>query len=364
MDSRRFIVTGGAGFIGSALARRILGTTCHRVLVVDNLTYASNLESLRTVARNPRFQFVCADICDAASMQETIQTFRPDVVMNLAAETHVDRSIDGPTAFVETNVKGTFVLLQAVLEYWETLLEPKRDNFRFHHVSTDEVFGSLGPSGSFTEKSPYRPNSPYAATKAASDHLVRAWGQTYGLPVVISNSSNNFGPFQFPEKLMPTVILKALAGDSIPVYGAGANVRDWLYVDDHAAALMHVAEKGRVGESYNLGAECERANLDVVREICRTLDEMAPNLTLGSYERLVEFVVDRPGHDFRYALDSSRARRELGWTPTETFTSGVRKTVRWYLDNRAWWEQVRSEVYNGERLGLGPRVPLRRSWGR
>lgn len=352
MKASRYIVTGGAGFIGSAVARLLLRDPHREVLVIDKLTYAGTRDSLREIWDESRFRFLRADICDGAAMLEAFRAFLPDVVMHLAAESHVDRSIDGPAAFVETNIGGTFVLLQAALQYLETVKGTARDWFRFHHISTDEVFGSLGADASFTEDSNYRPNSPYAATKAASDHLVRAWHRTYGLPIVLSNCSNNFGPFQFPEKLMPTVILNALAGCSIPVYGQGKNVRDWLYVEDHAEALMMVAEQGHPGESYNIGANCERTNLEVVRQICAVLDDLAPRPGGKTHDQLIEFVTDRPGHDFRYAIDATRIRRELGWSPRETFETGVRKTVMWYLDNRAWWDGVRSQAYAGERLGL------------
>jgi len=356
---KRFVITGGAGFIGSAVVRQLLRRTPHHVLVVDKLTYAGSSDTIQAVRNDPRFKFWRADICDFTVVQEVFHTFRPDVVLHLAAETHVDRSIDGPGAFVQTNIHGTFVLLQAALRYWNGLKGDAHDAFRFHHVSTDEVFGSLGATGVFTEESPYRPNSPYAATKAASDHLVRAWHHTYGLPVIVSNCSNNYGPFQFPEKLMPMVILNALGGRAIPVYGRGANVRDWLYVDDHADALVQIAEKGRVGYGYNVGANCERTNLDVVRQICQTLDQLLPDQSCGPRERLIEFVPDRPGHDFRYATDTSRMRNELGWAPVESFESGVRKTVSWYLDNREWWDRIWRQTYQGQRLGLGRVVPPR-----
>jgi dTDP-glucose 4,6-dehydratase len=349
---RRFLVTGGAGFIGSAFVRHAVAATDHHVLVVDKLTYAGNLDSLVPVKDHPHFQFVRADIADAAAMKAALADFQPDVILHLAAESHVDRSIDGPAAFVETNVVGTFVLLQQALGYWRALPKVKADGFRFHHVSTDEVFGSLGAHGLFSEDSPYRPNSPYSASKAASDHLVRAWHHTYGLPVLISNCSNNFGPCHFPEKLIPLIILNALEGKPLPVYGKGENVRDWLYVEDHARALLVIAERGRVGESYNVGANCERANIAVVRAICALMDELAPD-AIGPRERLITFVADRPGHDLRYAMDARKLREELGWAPQETFESGLRKTVEWYLTNRPWWERIRTQVYRGERLGAG-----------
>ena len=350
--TKRFLVTGGAGFIGSAFVRHALAATEHHVLVLDKLTYAGNLESLAPVKDHPRFKFVRADIADAMAMRKTLADFQPDVILHLAAESHVDRSIDGPAAFVQTNMVGTFVLLQQALGYWRTLPKTKAERFRFHHVSTDEVFGSLDAQGLFSEDSPYRPNSPYSASKAASDHLVRAWHHTYGLPVVISNCSNNFGPCHFPEKLIPLTILNALEGKPLPVYGKGENVRDWLYVEDHARALLSIAERGRVGESYNVGANCERANIAVVRAICALMDELAPD-AVGPRERLITFVADRPGHDLRYAMDARKLRAELGWAPQETFESGLRKTVEWYLTNRPWWERIRANVYRGERLGAG-----------
>jgi dTDP-glucose 4,6-dehydratase len=350
--TKRFLVTGGAGFIGSAFVRHALAATDHHVLVVDKLTYAGNLDSLAPVKDHPRFKFVRADIADAAKMRAALTDFQPDVVLHLAAESHVDRSIDGPAEFVQTNVVGTFVLLQQALGYWRTLPSSKAEHFRFHHVSTDEVFGSLAADGLFNEDSPYRPNSPYSASKAASDHLVRAWHHTYGLPVVISNCSNNFGPCHFPEKLIPLTILNALEGKPLPVYGKGENVRDWLYVEDHARALLLIAERGRVGHGYNVGADCERSNIAVVRAICALMDELAPD-SIGPHERLITFVADRPGHDLRYAMDARKIRQELGWVPQETFATGLRKTVAWYLTNRAWWERIRSSVYRGERLGAG-----------
>jgi dTDP-glucose 4,6-dehydratase len=350
--TKRFLVTGGAGFIGSAFVRHALAAADHHVLVVDKLTYAGNLDSLAPIKDHPRFKFVRADIADAAKMRATLADFQPDVILHLAAESHVDRSIDGPAEFVATNIVGSFVLLQQALGYWRTLPSGKAAHFRFHHVSTDEVFGSLDADGSFNEDSPYRPNSPYSASKAASDHLVRAWHHTYGLPVIISNCSNNFGPCHFPEKLIPLTILNALEGKPLPVYGKGENVRDWLYVEDHARALLLIAERGRIGHGYNVGADCERSNIAVVRAICALMDELAPN-SIGPRERLITFVADRPGHDLRYAIDARKIRQELGWAPQETFETGLRKTVGWYLANRAWWERIRSNVYRGERLGAG-----------
>ena len=350
--SRRFLVTGGAGFIGSALVRHLIHETDHQVLVLDKLTYAGNLQSLAPVARDSRYSFVRADICNSAKVREIFQSYRPDVVIHLAAESHVDRSIVGPAAFIQTNIVGTYVLLEAVLEYWRALSLPGRDGFRFHHVSTDEVFGSLPARGYFTETTGYDPRSPYSASKAASDHLVRCWHHTYGLPVLITNCSNNYGPYHFPEKLIPLTIINALEGAKLPIYGNGSNVRDWLYVEDHARALLAVANSGRSGETYCIGSRSEMTNLDVVRAICALLDELAPSNVIGGHETLIEFVTDRPGHDLRYAIDPTRIRTELGWQPRETFESGLRKTVEWYLTNRSWWQRIRSGVYRGERIGV------------
>ena len=350
--SRRFLVTGGAGFIGSAVVRHIIRETPHQVLVVDKLTYAGNLDSLAPVSNDPRYAFERADIADATKMRELFERYRPDAVMHLAAESHVDRSIDGPGEFIQTNVVGTFTLLQSALGYWRTLPGAERDAFRFHHVSTDEVFGSLGEDGLFCETTAYDPRSPYSASKAASDHLVRAWHHTYGLPVVVTNCSNNYGPYHFPEKLIPLIIINALEGLALPVYGQGANVRDWLFVDDHARALLTVVTKGTVGETYCVGGRCEKANIDVVRTICALMDELAPSAKIGPRESLISYVADRPGHDMRYAIDASRIAADLGWEPQETFESGLRKTVEWYLANRTWWERIRSGVYRGERLGV------------
>ncbi len=353
LPPKRILVTGGAGFIGSAVARHLIAETDHQVLVLDKLTYAGNLDSLRPVENNPRYGFVQADILDAPRMREVMASFRPDLVMHLAAESHVDRSIDGPGAFIQTNVVGTYTLLQAALAHWQSLSGAEREAFRFHHVSTDEVFGSLGQEGYFTESTAYDPRSPYSASKAASDHLVRAWHHTFGLPVVVSNCSNNYGPYHFPEKLIPLVILNALEGKPLPVYGDGSNVRDWLYVEDHARALVRIAEAGRVGESYNVGGHNEKTNLEVVRTICSVLDGIAPDARIGPRDGLITFVKDRPGHDKRYAIDPGKMERELGWAPQETFETGLAKTVRWYLDNRSWWERIRSGVYQGQRLGAG-----------
>ena len=349
-------MTGGAGFIGSAVVRRIVDHTPHKAVVVDALTYAGNLDSLASVSGSDRFMFERGDITDQTHMAALLDRHRPDVIMNLAAESHVDRSIDGPGAFLRTNIMGTFGLLQAALAYWRGLDAAGKAAFRFHHISTDEVFGSLGPEGAFREDSPYQPNSPYSASKAGSDHLVRAWHHTYGLPTLLTNCSNNYGPYHFPEKLIPLVILNALEGKPLPVYGKGENVRDWLYVDDHARALLTVIERGKPGESYNIGGRNERRNIDVVRRICALLDEMTPDPAIGPREALISFVTDRPGHDGRYAIDASRMEGELGWKAEENFESGLRKTVRWYLDNRHWWERVRNGGYRGERLGLEPAI--------
>jgi dTDP-glucose 4,6-dehydratase len=349
--TKRFLITGGAGFIGSAVVRHLIRNTPHRVLVIDKLTYAGNLDSLAPVSGDPRYQFDCADICDEQRVRDLFDAFRPDIVMHLAAESHVDRSIDGPGAFIRTNIVGTFTLLQVALAYVKRHAE--RSDFRFHHISTDEVFGSLGSDGYFSEETPYNPNSPYAASKASADHLVRAWSRTYDLPVVISNSSNNYGPYHFPEKLIPLTIINALEGKSLPVYGTGSNVRDWLYVEDHVQALLLIAERGVIGQSYNVGGASEVSNLAVVREICSLVDELAPDAGVGQRERLITHVVDRPGHDFRYALDTKKIHNDLGWSPRESFQSGLRKTVAWYLANREWWRRIRLGVYHGERLGIG-----------
>ncbi|RDD62262.1 dTDP-glucose 4,6-dehydratase [Ferruginivarius sediminum] len=349
--AKRILITGGAGFIGSAMVRLLIAETDSAVINLDKLTYAANPDAVAEVAGNPRYSFVEADIADAPRMAEVLARHAPDLVMNLAAETHVDRSIDGPADFISTNVVGTQVLLDAVRRYWEGLDGARRAAFRFHHISTDEVYGSLGVTGAFTEETAYAPNSPYAASKAASDHLVRAWHKTYGLPVVITNCSNNYGPWQFPEKLIPLVVTKALDGEALPIYGRGENVRDWLHVDDHARGLLLAATEGRIGEHYNIGGGAERRNIEVVRAICDILDELSPRSDGRPYREQITFVADRPGHDLRYAVDSGKIRRELGWAPAETFESGLRKTVRWYLDNAAWWRRIRRERYDGQRLG-------------
>ena len=350
--SKRFLITGGAGFIGSAVVRHLIGATQHRVCVVDKLTYAGNLASLAPVADSPRYSFVRADVADAAKMKEVLFGFRPDVVMHLAAESHVDRSIDGPADFIQTNIIGTYVLLETALAYWRALPKAAQRDFRFHHISTDEVFGSLDARGCFNETTAYAPRSPYSASKAASDHLVRSWHHTYGLPVLVTNCSNNYGPYHFPEKLIPLTIINGLEGKTLPVYGTGSNVRDWLYVEDHARALLAVVAGGKIGETYCIGGRSERTNLDVVKAVCALLDELAPSAAIGSRENLITFVVDRPGHDLRYAIDPARIGGELGWQPHETFETGLRKTVQWYLANRTWWQRIRDHVYTGERLGV------------
>ncbi len=346
----RILVTGGAGFIGSAVTRHIISRTDDEVCVLDKLTYAGNLDSLAPVAADPRYAFVRADICDRKAVDRVFTEFAPDAVMHLAAESHVDRSIDGPAAFIETNVVGTFTMLEAALAYWRSLDAAKKDGFRFLHISTDEVFGSLGREGLFREDTPYAPNSPYSASKAGSDHLVRAWRETYGLPTVTTNCSNNYGPYHFPEKLIPLTILNALEGKPLPVYGRGENVRDWLFVDDHAEALTLVVRKGEIGQTYNVGGRNEKRNIDVVESICSILDEIRPQGG-RSHKELITFVTDRPGHDARYAIDCLKIERELGWAPEETFESGLRKTVQWYIDNPEWWGAIRSGKYRGERLG-------------
>ena len=344
----KILVTGGAGFIGSAVVRHIIQDTDNTVLNVDKLTYAGNLESLATVVDNSRYQFSQTDICDRAALDQLFETFQPDAVMHLAAESHVDRSITGPAAFIETNIIGTYQLLEAARHYWNGLAENKKAEFRFHHISTDEVYGDLeGTEDLFLETTPYAPSSPYSASKASSDHLVRAWHRTYGLPVVLTNCSNNYGPYHFPEKLIPLVILNALAGKPLPVYGNGAQIRDWLYVEDHARALYKVVTEAEVGETYNIGGHNEQQNIDVVKAICNLLEELAPNKPEGiaNYHDLITYVKDRPGHDLRYAIDASKIKKDLGWVPVETFESGLRKTVEWYLANQEWVKHVQSGEY-------------------
>jgi dTDP-glucose 4,6-dehydratase len=352
----RILVTGGAGFIGSALIRQLIQHTEHEVLNLDKLTYAGNLESLASIATNTRYELVQADIADQARVSAVLARFEPEAIMHLAAESHVDRSIDGPAAFIQTNIVGTYSLLEATRAYWQDLPEPRRSAFRLHHVSTDEVYGDLSPGDApFTEHSAYAPSSPYSASKAASDHLVRAWQRTYGLPVLLSHCSNNYGPFHFPEKLIPRIILNALAGQPLPVYGDGLQVRDWLYVDDHVQALLAVLMRGTVGETYAIGGHNEQSNLEVVRSVCALLDELAPQHrgNVATYAELIRFVEDRPGHDRRYAIDAGKLERELGWTPRETLASGLRKTVQWYLANPDWCRHVQDGSYQGQRLGLG-----------
>ncbi|MNQ35462.1 dTDP-glucose 4,6-dehydratase 2 [compost metagenome] len=350
--SSRIIVTGGAGFIGSAVVRHLIDNTTHEVANLDKLTYAGNLESLLSVADSPRYCFYQVDICDSAALDKVFAEFQPTAVMHLAAESHVDRSIDGPAEFIQTNIVGTYTLLEAARRYWNSLESEAKVAFRFHHISTDEVYGDLeGTDDLFTETTSYAPSSPYSASKASSDHLVRAWQRTYGLPTLVTNCSNNYGPFHFPEKLIPHVILNALAGKPLPVYGDGSQIRDWLYVEDHARALVEVVTKGEVGETYNIGGHNEKRNLEVVHTICDLLDELVPAADGRSYRELITFVKDRPGHDRRYAIDASKIQCELGWVPQESFETGIRKTVRWYLDNRDWWQRVLSGDYRLGRLG-------------
>ena len=358
MYDETLLVTGGAGFIGSCLVRHLVGSTDARVVNVDKLTYAGNLDSLAPVAGNERHILERVDICDGPSLRGLLERHRPSAIIHLAAESHVDRSIDGPAVFIDTNILGTFTLLEEARRYHDSLSGEQAGSFRFLHVSTDEVYGSLGAEGYFDETTPYHPNSPYSASKAGSDHLVRAWHHTYQLPTLVTNCSNNYGPYQFPEKLIPLMIIKALRGEPLPVYGQGENVRDWLYVEDHVRALLRVLERGRPGETYCIGGRTERRNLEVVESVCDLLDELAPDPKLYPRRRLIRFVEDRPGHDLRYAIDCGRMERELGWKPEETFESGLRSTVLWYLENRTWWERVRSGEYRGERLGLGTRLEV------
>lgn len=350
----RILVTGGAGFIGSAVVRHLIQNTPHEVANLDKLTYAGNLESLASISDSPRYRFYRVDICDGTALDTVFAEFKPTAVMHLAAESHVDRSIDGPAEFIQTNVVGTYSLLEAARRYWNGLLADEKSAFRFHHISTDEVYGDLeGTDDLFTETTPYTPSSPYSASKASSDHLVRAWHRTYGLPVLVTNCSNNYGPYHFPEKLIPHMILNALAGKPLPVYGDGSQIRDWLFVEDHARALVEVVTRGKVGETYNIGGHNEKRNLEVVQTLCDLLEELAPNKPEGveRYRDLITFVKDRPGHDLRYAIDASKIERELGWKPQETFESGIRKTVQWYLDNRLWWQRVLNGDYRLGRLG-------------
>jgi len=350
----RIFVTGGAGFIGSAVIRRIIATRpTWSVLNIDKLTYAGNLESLKEVSGSPRYDFRQVDICDKAAISALFDEFKPDGIMHLAAESHVDRSIDGPGEFIQTNIVGTYTLLECSRKYWFTLSESGKKKFRFHHISTDEVYGSLGADGFFTEETSYKPNSPYSASKAASDHLVRAWHETFKLPVVTTNCSNNYGPYHFPEKLIPLVILNALELKPLPIYGKGDNIRDWLFVEDHAEALLTVFEKGQLGETYNIGGNNEKQNIEVVKTICELLNRMRPRGDGKKYEDLITFVADRPGHDHRYAIDASKIKRDLKWIPQETFESGIEKTVKWYLENLVWCRRVQDGTYRRERLGLG-----------
>lgn len=348
----KLLVTGGAGFIGSAVIRHIIANTADSVVNVDKLTYAGNLESLAVVSDSDRYRFEQVDICDRNQLERVFSKHQPDAVMHLAAESHVDRSIDGPAAFIETNIVGTYTLLEVARAYWSRLDDEGKATFRFHHISTDEVYGDLeGPKGLFTEETSYAPGSPYSASKASSDHLVRAWQRTYGMPTLITNCSNNYGPYHFPEKLIPLVILNALEGKALPVYGKGEQIRDWLYVEDHARALYKVVTEGRVGETYNIGGHNEKQNIDVVRTICALLDEMAPSQH-SPYTNLITHVADRPGHDLRYAIDADKIERQLGWRPDETFESGILKTVKWYLDNQEWSRRVQDGSYQRERLGV------------
>lgn len=348
----KILVTGGAGFIGSAVIRYLISQTDATVINVDALTYAGNLSTLEPIADDPRYHFEQINICDAEAIEKTFKKYQPDAVMHLAAESHVDRSIDGPAEFINTNVVGTYIMLEAARRHWQSLPEGEQDAFRFHHISTDEVYGSLGETGLFTEETAYDPSSPYSASKASSDHLVRAWQRTYGLPTLITNCSNNYGPYQYPEKLIPLMIQNALQGKALPIYGKGDNVRDWLYVDDHAKALVTVLTKGVVGETYNIGGHNEKTNIEVVHTLCELLDELVPASAHRPHKSLMTFVTDRPGHDHRYAIDASKIEKELGWKPEETFETGLRKTVEWYITNQAWCKQAVADRYAGERLGL------------
>lgn len=352
---KKFLITGGAGFIGSAVIREIIDNTNHSVVNVDKLTYAGNLDSLESVKDDARYAFEQVDICDAKEIKRVFNEHQPDVVMHLAAESHVDRSIDRPSEFIQTNIVGTYVLLEEARDYWSVLDNNKKDNFKFHHVSTDEVYGDLeGTDDPFTEKTSYAPSSPYSAAKASSDHLVRAWQRTFKFPTLITNCSNNYGPYQFPEKLIPLIILNALQGKDLPIYGNGKQIRDWLYVDDHARALLHVALTGKINQTYNIGGHNELQNIEVVKTVCSILDELVPSKKKGidKYDQLITYVEDRPGHDVRYAIDASKISDELNWTPNETFETGIKKTIQWYLDNNIWCDRVRDGRYSGERLGV------------
>lgn len=349
----RILVTGGAGFIGSALVRHLINNTAHEVLNFDKLTYAGTLTSLASIAASPKYRFKQGDVCDEGAVAAAIADFQPDVITHLAAESHVDRSIDGPSAFIHTNVVGTYTMLAAALDHWRKLPADRALGFRFHHISTDEVFGSLGETGYFTETTPYDPRSPYSASKAGSDHLVSAWGHTFGLPVLITNCSNNYGPYHFPEKLIPLMIVKAVAGEPLPVYGNGMNVRDWLYVEDHVRALQCVFENGVAGQTYNVGGNSERRNIDVVNTVCQILDRLQPRADGKTYARQITYVADRPGHDQRYAIDAAKIGSQLGWRPVETFESGIEKTVAWYLGNREWWSEIVERNHAAQRRGLG-----------
>ena len=351
-STKTILITGGAGFIGSALARHLIAESDHHVVVLDALTYAGNLSSLASCSDNGRFRFERGDICDRPFVDRLIAETQPDIIAHLAAESHVDRSIDGPAAFIETNIVGTFTMLAAATDYWRALPDDRKDAFRFHHISTDEVFGALGDTGFFTETSSYDPRSPYSASKAGSDHLVSAWHHTYGLPTLVTNCSNNYGPYHFPEKLIPLMIIKCLSGEPLPVYGKGDNIRDWLFVDDHVRALRAVFEKGAAGENYMVGGNSERTNLQVVEVICDTLDRIEPRADGRSYREQISFVPDRPGHDFRYAIDATKLETTLGWKPEENFESGMAKTISWYLAHRDWWQDILSGRYQGERLGV------------
>ena len=349
----KILVTGGAGFIGSAVIRHIINDTDDIVLNIDKLTYAGNLESLKDIEQSPRYEFQQIDICDKEALEQAFDSFKPNLVMHLAAESHVDRSIDGPAEFINTNIVGTYHLLEVARQYWQKLDDIDKQQFKFHHISTDEVYGDLeGTTDLFTETTPYAPSSPYSASKASSDHLVRAWHRTYGFPILVTNCSNNYGPYHFPEKLIPLVILNALDGKALPIYGKGNQIRDWLFVEDHARALYKVVTEGKIGETYNIGGHNEKQNIEVVKTICHILDELKPQANDQPYESLIKFVKDRPGHDLRYAIDARKIANELNWTPTETFDSGIRKTVEWYLNNMEWCSRVQDGSYQRERLGI------------